>query len=178
MASLPKILRLERRHGYDRRMKLDDRDLQILTTLQTEGRITKAALASRVSLSPAACWDRLKRLEQAGLIRGYRADVALEKIAPASHFLVQIALESHQAGDFQRFEDTMRSMPQVTRCVAVGGGVDYFLEMVASDVAAYQALIDDILEKRIGVKRYFTFVVTKPVKDSPPPLALLRGEEK
>lgn len=158
-------------------MKLDDRDLQILTILQGEGRITKAALAGRVSLSPAACWDRLKRLEQAGFIRGYRAEVALEKIAPVSHFLVQIELESHQAGDFQRFEDAMWAIPQVIRCVAVGGGVDYFIEVVAGDVAAYQALIDEILERRVGVKRYFTFVVTKPVKDAPPPLARLRGEE-
>src|SRR3546814_4054154 len=74
-------------------MKLDNRDLQILTILQAEGRITKSELAARVSLSPAACWDRLKRLDQAGFIRGYHAEVALEKIAPASQFLVQIELE-------------------------------------------------------------------------------------
>ncbi|GAB4230518.1 MAG: Lrp/AsnC family transcriptional regulator [Kiloniellaceae bacterium] len=158
-------------------MKLDKRDLQILTILQAEGRITKSELASRISLSPAACWDRLKRLEQGGFIRGYHAEVALEKIAPTSSFLVQIELESHQAADFQRFEDAVQQIPQVTRCVAVGGGVDYFLELVARDVAAYQTLIDEILESRIGVKRYFTFVVTKPVKEAPPPLALLRGEE-
>jgi Lrp/AsnC family transcriptional regulator of ectoine degradation len=155
-------------------MKLDDRDLQILTILQQEGRITKSELAGRVSLSAAACWDRLKRLDQAGLIRGYHAEVALEKIAPASHFLVQIELESHQAGDFHRFEEAILATPEVTRCVAVGGGVDYFLEIVASDVTAYQVLIDDILERRIGVKRYFTFVVTKPVKSAQPPLELLR----
>jgi len=158
-------------------MKLDKRDLQILTILQAEGRITKSELASRISLSPAACWDRLKRLEQGGFISGYHAEVALEQIAPTSRFLVQIELESHQAADFQRFEDAVQQIPQVTRCVAVGGGVDYFLEVVARDVAAYQALIDEILESRIGVKRYFTFVVTKPVKESPPPLALLRGED-
>lgn len=156
-------------------MKLDNRDLQILSILQEEGRITKSELAGRVSLSPAACWDRLKRLEQSGLIRGYHAEVALEKIAPTSLFLVQIELESHQAADFQRFEDAIHAIPQVTRCVAVGGGFDYFLEVVARDVTAYQALIDDILERRIGVKRYFTFVVTKPVKAAPPPLALLRA---
>ena len=157
-----------------RRMKLDNRDLQILSILQKEGRITKAELAGRVSLSAAACWDRLKRLDQAGMIRGYHAEVALEKIAPVSSFLVQIELESHQAADFQRFEDAVRAIPQIIRCVAVGGGVDYFLEVLARDVVAYQALIDDILERCIGVKRYFTFVVTKPVKASPPPLELLR----
>ncbi|MEQ8357668.1 MAG: Lrp/AsnC family transcriptional regulator [Kiloniellaceae bacterium] len=158
-------------------MKLDERDLQILTILQAEGRITKSELAARVSLSAAACWDRLKRLDQAGIIRGYHAEVALEMIAPVSRFLVQVELESHQARDFQRFEEAIQRIPQVTRCVAVGGGVDYFLEVVAGDVTAYQALIDEILESGIGVKRYFTFVVTKPVKSAPPPLALLRRHD-
>src|SRR3546814_905510 len=94
-------------------MKLDNRDLQILTILQAEGRITKSELAARVSLSPAACWDRLKRLDQAGFIRGYHAEVALEKIAPASQFLVQIELESNQTGDFTRFANAVRPIPQV-----------------------------------------------------------------
>src|SRR3546814_17856407 len=98
-------------------MKLDNRDLQILTILQAEGRITKSELAARVSLSPAACWDRLKRLDQAGFIRGYHAEVALEKIAPASQFLVQIELESNQTGAFQRFENAVSAIPPVTRCV-------------------------------------------------------------
>ncbi len=156
-------------------MKLDDRDLKILAILQAEGRITKSELAARVSLSPAACWDRLKRLDQSGLIRGYHAEVALERIAPVSRFLVQVELESHQADDFQRFEAAIQRIPLVVRCLAVGGGVDYFIEVLERDVTAYQALIDRILESRIGVKRYFTFVVTKPVKDAPPPLALLRA---
>jgi Lrp/AsnC family transcriptional regulator, regulator of ectoine-degradation genes len=156
-------------------MKLDKRDLQILAILQEEGRITKSELAGRVSLSPAACWDRMKRLESGGLIRGYSAEVALEKIAPVSQFLVQVELESHQAADFQRFEAAVQTIPQVTRCLAVGGGVDYFLEVVAADVTSYQELIDRILESRIGVKRYFTFIVTKPVKDSVPPLELLHA---
>jgi Lrp/AsnC family transcriptional regulator of ectoine degradation len=154
-------------------VKLDNRDLQILTILQREGRITKAELASRVSLSAAACWDRLKRLEQGGFIRGYHAEVALELVAPVSRFVVQIELESHQTADFRRFEEAVQGIPQVTRCVAVGGGVDYFLDVVARDVVAYQRLIDNILASSIGVKRYFTFVVTKPVKSAPPPLDLL-----
>jgi len=156
-------------------MKLDKRDLRILTILQEEGRITKSELAKRVSLSPAACWDRLKRLESAGLIHGYRAEVALDKLAPVSQFLVQVELESHQAADFERFETAIQTIPQVVRCLAVGGGVDYFLEVLTGDVTAYQELIDRILDSKIGVKRYFTFIVTKPVKSSAPPLELLRA---
>src|SRR3546814_19795786 len=102
-APLPKILRFGGRDGYYGRMKLDNRDLQLLSILQGAGRITKSELAGRVSLSPAACWDRLKRLEPAGIIRGYHAEVAVETIAPASRFLVQIEPGSQQAADFHSF---------------------------------------------------------------------------
>src|SRR3546814_17196367 len=83
-------------------MKLDNRDLQILTILQAEGRITKSELAARVCLSPAACWDRLKRLDQAGFTSGYHDEVALETSAPASQFLVQQGTGSHHTGHLKR----------------------------------------------------------------------------
>jgi Lrp/AsnC family transcriptional regulator of ectoine degradation len=156
--------------------KLDKRDILILTILQGEGRITKAELAQRINLSPAACWNRLKRLEKSGLIAGYHAGIAVEMIGPVSRFMVQIELENHRAADFQRFEAAVRRIPEITRCLAVGGGVDYFLEVLARDVERYQALIDRLLDSNIGVKRYFTFVVTKQVKAGPPPLSDLFGE--
>lgn len=159
------------------RQPLDKRDLAILAILQREGRITKAALAERVNLSPAACWDRLKRLEGSRLITGYHAGIAIEMIGPVSRFVVQIELENHRAADFQRFEAAVRGIPEITRCVAVGGGVDYFLEVMAVDVDRYQALIDRLLDSHVGVKRYFTFVVTKQVKAGPAPIAeLFRGD--
>ena len=76
-------------------MKLDDRDIAILRVLSTEGRITKAALAERIGLSPTPCWDRLRKLEKAGLIEGYRAEIALRKLGP--HVTVFVAAEL--AGD-------------------------------------------------------------------------------
>jgi Lrp/AsnC family transcriptional regulator of ectoine degradation len=157
------------------RAALDKRDLAILAILQREGRITKAALAERVNLSPAACWDRLKRLETSGLITGYQAGIAVEAIGPVSRFVVQIELENHRSADFQRFEAAVRAIPQVTRCVAVGGGVDYFLEVMTRDIDHYQSLIDRLLDSHVGVKRYFTFVVTKQVKANPPPIDTLFG---
>ncbi len=63
-------------------MRLDDRDIEILRVLTREGRITKAALAERIGLSPTPCWDRLRKLEKAGLIEGYGARINLRKLAP------------------------------------------------------------------------------------------------
>ncbi|QDY70090.1 Lrp/AsnC family transcriptional regulator [Qingshengfaniella alkalisoli] len=155
---------------------LDDRDIAILTVLSREGRISKTDLAQRVNLSVTPCWQRLKRLEQAGLIRGYRADVALNKIGANVVVFVMAELDSHKAENFQAFERAMDRYEEVTGCWALGGGYDYLLQVITRDVASYQALIDDLLAARIGLKRYFTYIVTKEVKASglPPLDALLR----
>jgi len=154
-------------------MNLDRRDLKILEILQTEGRITKAELAARINLSTTACWERLKRLEKAGIISGYRAEIAPERISVVSQFLVQIELEHHRAIDFQRFETAVRRIPEIIECVAVGGGADYFLRIVTTNIQEYQQLIDALLDREIGVRRYFTFVVTKAVKSAPTPVDIL-----
>jgi len=82
-------------------IRLDAVDLRILATLQRDSRITKAALAERVTLSATPCWQRLKRLERAGLIRGYRAELALEKIAGFTTVLVEVILKQHRYEDFE-----------------------------------------------------------------------------
>ncbi|WP_299838306.1 Lrp/AsnC family transcriptional regulator [uncultured Paracoccus sp.] len=155
--------------------RLDDRDIAILALLSREGRIAKTELAARVNLSPTPCWERMKRLEQAGLIRGYRAEIDLALIGPHVQVFVTVELDSHKAESFQTFERVVARMDQVTGCWALGGGHDYLMQVVARDVAAFQNLMDGLLESRAGVRRYFSYIVTKPVKDLPPALGLLGG---
>ena len=159
-------------------LKLDDRDLRIIAILREEGRIPKAELARRVNLSAAPCWERLQRLEKAGIITGYRAEVALKKIA--RHVVVFMAAElaSHRAEDFQAFEREMARHDEIVACWAVGGGFDYIVQIIARDIDAYQRLVDQLLEARIGLTRYFTYVVTKSVKAGAAlPLDHLLGEK-
>lgn len=154
--------------------RLDARDLQILKVLATDGRITKAALAEKVGLSATPCWERLKRLEQAGLIAGYRAEIALKKIGPHVTVFVAAELADHTAATFRIFEDAIQRQDEVTGCWALGGGYDYLLQIVTRDIDSYQRLIDDLLDRRIGLARYYSYIVTKPVKGpTPPPLDLL-----
>jgi Lrp/AsnC family transcriptional regulator of ectoine degradation len=148
------------------RIKLDSIDLKILSVLQREGRITKLALAERVNLSPTPCWERLKRLEEAGVITGYVAQVELRRLAPVTTVFVEVTLHRHRQIDFTEFEAHVRSVPEILECWAVGGGVDYILKIVAADVDAYQRLIDRLLDAELGIERYFTYIVTKSVKDS------------
>jgi len=148
-------------------VKLDPIDLRILEAIQRDGRITKLALAERVSLSPTPCWMRLRRLEKAGIITGYHARLAVRAIAPVAIILMEVTLGSHRQSDFDRFERAIRDIPEVIACWSVGGGVDYMLKIMARDVDAYQRLVDSLLENEIGIDRYFTYIVTKTVKDEP-----------
>jgi Lrp/AsnC family transcriptional regulator, regulator of ectoine-degradation genes len=158
-------------------MKLDDRDIAILRVLSTEGRITKAALADRIGLSPTPCWERLKKLEQAGLIEGYRAEIALRKLGAHVTVFVAAELADHTGPSFRAFEDAVKRYDEVTACWALGGGFDYLMQIVTRDIDAYQRLMDAMLDARIGLARYFTYIVTKPVKGpAPPPLEVLLGE--
>ena len=159
-------------------MQLDARDLDILKVLSSDGRITKTALAGRVGLSPTPCRERLKKLEKAGLIEGYRAEISLRKLGPHITVFVAVELSDHTAASFQAFEAAMQRYDEVLACWALGGGFDYILQIVTRDIDAYQRLIDEMLDARIGLARYFTYVVTKPVKGyGVPPISLIAGEQ-
>jgi Lrp/AsnC family transcriptional regulator of ectoine degradation len=147
-------------------MKLDELDLKILAALQREGRMTKLKLAETVNLSPTPVWERLRRLEQAGVISGYHARINLEKLTRVTIVMVEMTLKRHRREDFDRFEAAVRDIPEIVECYATGGGIDYLLKIIARDVDAYQRLIDGLLVEDIGIDRYFTYIVTKPVKES------------
>jgi Lrp/AsnC family transcriptional regulator of ectoine degradation len=150
--------------------KLDSYDFAILRALQANGRMTKVALAEAVNLSPTPCWERLKKLENAGLITGYRAMVDIRKIAAVTEVMVEITLSGHKAENFRRFETLIQDREEVQGCWALGGGVDYILRLIVSDVDAYQRFMDELLDCAAGIERYFGYIVTKTVKNSADPL--------
>jgi len=155
-------------------LRLDDRDIAILATLSREGRIAKTELAARVNLSPTPCWERMKRLEKAGLIRGFRAEIDLDGLGPHVQVFVTVELESHRAESFQMFESIISRIDAVTGCWAIGGGYDYLMQVVTDDVVTFQEIMDGLLESRAGVRRYYSYIVTKPIKSDPPAMGLLR----
>ena len=157
--------------------RLDATDIKILASLQKEGRITKIALAEKINLSPTPCWERLKRLEKAGFIKGYRAEIDLAKLGSVTTVLVEITLKQHRFEDFEIFERAVKATPEIVECLATGGGIDYLLKVVTPDIDAYQRLMDELLTASIGIDRYFTYVVTRSVKTAmqPPVEALARA---
>lgn len=146
-------------------MKLDAIDLRILEAIQENGRITKLALAEKAGLSPTPCWLRLRKLEKAGIVSGYHARIAVRRVAPVASVMMEVTLSNHRQTDFDRFERAVAVTPEIVACWSVGGGVDYILKIMAADIDAYQRLVDSLLDRELGIDRYFTYIVTKTVKE-------------
>ncbi|ART80099.1 Lrp/AsnC family transcriptional regulator [Oceanisphaera avium] len=147
-------------------MRLDRYDILILQILQQQGRITKTDLAQAINLSVSPCWERVKRLEKAGIIEGYGARINRQVLGKQTSVLVEISLTSHSASRMQHFEKTMRECEQVVDCYATGGGVDYVLRILCEGIDQYQRLIDHWLDADLGIDKYFTYIVTKTIKQT------------
>lgn len=141
--------------------KLDRIDLKILTKLQQSGRITNVELADAVGLSPSPCLTRVKRLEKAGYINGYGAQINLRKLGEFLTVFTEVTLTEHRQGDFSRFESRIAKLDEVVECHLVSGGYDYLLKFVARGVAHYQSIIEGMLENDYGIEKYFSYVVIK-----------------
>ena len=146
--------------------KLDERDIQILVILQEEGRITKTALADKLNLSLTPSWDRLQRLEQAGIIESYGAILSSSFLDDFHLVITEVELESHKQGEFNRFEQAIVEFDEVLSCWSVGGALDYVLKVLVKDVVEYQSFIKKVLNADIGLNRYFSYAVLNTIKDS------------
>jgi len=152
---------------------LDATDIRILGAVQKHGPLSKTRLAEIVNLSPTPCWERLARLKAAGFIRGYRAEIALERLVDFTQVIVTVSLAHHRKSDFDRFEARIRDVDEITRCVATGGGMDYVMTVLSPSLAAFQNLMEALLAAELGIERYMTYIVTREIKSEPPNLARL-----
>ncbi|MGB0505037.1 MAG: Lrp/AsnC family transcriptional regulator [Pikeienuella sp.] len=143
--------------------KLDRIDINILSTLQEQGNITNVNLAEAVGLSPSPCLQRVKRLEKAGYIQNYRAVLNLKKLAEHVIVFTEITLADHRRKDFIKFENAIHKHDNVIECHLLSGGYDYLLKFVARGVSQYQEIMENLLDRNLGIDKYFSYIVIKPV---------------
>ena len=129
---------------------LDDR---ILRELRQDARMTNAALAAAVGLSPSACLRRVRRLEASGVIRGYTVLLEEPEAAGRAIVLVQISLERQSDEYLRRFEAAVRRVPEVRDCLLMAGDPDYVLRVETQGAADYEALHSERLSRLPGVAR-------------------------
>jgi Lrp/AsnC family leucine-responsive transcriptional regulator len=124
---------------------VDQTDLRILAELQQDARLTNVDLAERVHLSPSPCLRRTRRLEEAGVIRGYRADLDRDKIGLGLTVFVEIKVDRHSRQNADGLAQALVAMPEVVSCCMVSGAADFLVELVVADLAAYERLLSDRL---------------------------------
>lgn len=160
------------------RQGLDPTDIRILSAVQRHGQLSKTKLAEIVNLSPTPCWARLSRLRAAGYIRGYHADIALDRVLDATRVVVTVSLNSHRKSDFDRFETYIKSVDEIINCVATGGGLDYVMTVVTPSLATFQDVMEDLLAADLAIDRYMTYFATRLIKAEQPNLAKLAAYRK
>ncbi|MCH4023748.1 MAG: Lrp/AsnC ligand binding domain-containing protein [Acetobacter sp.] len=144
---------------------MDDFDRKILRILQRDGRITNAALAQSIHLSPAATLERVRRLEQKGIIKGYMAILDPSSLQFGILVLVEVTLDRSEDDLFTRFANAVRTIPQITECHMVAGGFDYLLKARVKDMAAYRRFLGQTLTRLPGIRQTHTYTVMEEVKN-------------
>ncbi|MCE8013734.1 Lrp/AsnC family transcriptional regulator [Billgrantia desiderata] len=121
-----------------RNLKIDRIDRMLLEALQQDARLTTAELAELVNLSPSPCARRIRRLEQAGLITRYRAELDKTLLDLAVTSFVQVRLDQHQWEQVEHFEHAVGGMPEVIQCHSVSGHFDYLLQVITTDIDTFE----------------------------------------
>ena len=145
---------------------LDPVDRRLLRALQDDGRISNAELARRCNLSPAACFERVKRLREKKVITGYAALIDPAKVGRGLMIFVEVHLDRTTGDMFEAFAEAVRRQPEVLECHMVAGGFDYLIKARVGDMDAYRAFLGDILVRMPGVRETRTYAVLEEVKST------------
>ncbi|MEX0839226.1 MAG: Lrp/AsnC family transcriptional regulator [Parvibaculum sp.] len=160
-----------------KRAKLDKIDLQILAELQADGRITNVELARRVGISAPPCLRRVRALEEAGLIRGYHADLEGRALGFEVTVFAMVGLHSQAEADLKAFEAEVATWPLVRECHMLNGDIDFILKCVAPDLSTFQSFLTEKLTPAPNVASVRTSLTIRQSKHLPGvPLEALEEE--
>lgn len=144
---------------------LDRIDQRILQELERNGRLSIVELAARVNLTNTPCSERVKRLERAGYITGYRAVLNMEQLGLGHLTVVQVSLAA-TGGDnsLDAFSEAARKLPEVESCLLIAGSFDYLLTVRTSDIAHFREVLGNKINKLPGIHQTNSFAVMETVK--------------
>ncbi|APG47743.1 Lrp/AsnC family transcriptional regulator [Phaeobacter porticola] len=147
--------------------RLDPIDRKILSELQADGRMTNVELAKRVGISAPPCLRRVRSLEEAGLIRGYHAEVNARELGFEVQVFAMVGLESQAESELSAFEAKCREWPLVRECHMLNGEVDFILKCVSPDLSTFQSFLTSDLLTTPNVASVKTSLVIRGAKDEP-----------
>ena len=148
--------------------RLDAIDHKILDIVQREGRVSNVDLAARIQLSAPQAFRRVRSLEERGVIRGYRADVAPEAIGFAVTAYVSVSIGGGDFGRVREIEAEIRAFPQILECYSVSGEDDYLLKVVAHDLKSLSNFLTDHLMQVPGIDDVRSMICLEEIKLASP----------
>ena len=155
---------------------LDKYDIQILTELQADARLTNAELAQRVGLSAAPCWRRVRALEEAGFIKGYHAEIDRHKIGLGVLAFVRLDADRTTGERTRAMEEAIRQIPEIVSCHYISGAGTFELQVVSRDLDTFSQFARKVLINLPNVKDIHTSFSLGEVKASSSwPLTHLKG---
>ena len=149
------------------KIRLDAIDWHILNELQADGRITNVELARRVGISAPPCLRRVRALEEAGLIRGYRTLLDEKQLGYEVTAFAMVGLHSQTEADLIAFENTVNGWPEVRECYMLSGEVDFLLKCVVPDLQSFQNFIIRELTATPNVDSVRTALTIRQTKNEP-----------
>lgn len=145
----------------------DKIDRHLLSELQDEGRITNVELAKRVGLTAPPCLRRMRALEDAGVIRGYHAQLDPAKLGFSITVFAMVSLKSQAEADLRGFEDHVKSLPEVRECHMLNGEIDFILKIVSRDLQSFQEFLTSKLTPAPNVASVKTSLTIRTAKHLP-----------
>ena len=147
-------------------MGIDNFDRQILRLLQQDGRISNQDLADRIGLSPSPCLRRVRALEEAGVIKGYRALLDAKALGYTLMALIYISMDKHTPDRFEYFEKEISQFSEVLECLLITGqDADYQIKVIVRDMDAFQELLLNRITGIRGVTGVHSSFVLRRVVD-------------
>jgi Lrp/AsnC family leucine-responsive transcriptional regulator len=143
---------------------MDRIDCHILKSLQQDGRKKNSELAKETGLAPSTMLDRVKKLEDKGIVKGYKAVMDPVKLGLKAQGFACISLDRHRVKDIQVLEDEIKKIPSVRACYHITGRFDYLLHVVAPELGDLGTLVKEQLATIPGMGRIETFIVYAEVK--------------
>lgn len=144
--------------------QVDRIDLNILAALFSQARISKVQMSAEVGVSASRCYERMKQLEQAEIIRGYHADVDIARLASCLQFVVQVRLLNFNSSRAKQFEKAVHKIPEILSCQSVLGNLDYVIVVVAATIEKYQDVIAELRTVSESDFDFVTFPISKAIK--------------
>ena len=147
-------------------VQLDKFDRKLLSLLQEDARLTNSDLSERVNLSPSQCSRRRQRLEEEGLIRGYRAVLDRERLGFSLVNIVSVTLATHNRDNARRFAELLARLPEVQEAHALTGEMDYILKVVTPDLKSLSEFVNGVLLPHESVQHVKTAIVLETLKET------------